>query len=170
MKYYFKENFRLLYADGTLYDEQENPVYQYQNTTLLFPEIELYRDGELVGHVKKNFTLFLREYDIYLGDELADTLGQDFTFFHPELTLERLGWTIKGDFFALDYEIRNAEGTLLCEVNQELFRLTRRYYVNIYDEENEELLVLLVLAINQFDKDLSSSQSSAHTSSHSNGR
>ena len=168
MKYYFKENFRLLYADGALYDEYERPAYEYQNTTLMFPKIELYRDGELVGHVKKNFTLFLRQYDIYLGDELVDTLNQKFTFFRPELTLEQLGWKISGDFFALDYEIRDANGILLCDVNQELFRLTRRYYVDIKDEEYEELLVLLVLAINQFDKDLSNAHASS--SSSNNGR
>ena len=94
MKYYFKENFRLLYADGSLYDENENAVYDYRNTTLLFPDIELYRDGEFIGHVKKNFTIFLREYDIYLGDELVDRLSQELTFFRSELTLQELGWKI----------------------------------------------------------------------------
>ena len=109
MKYYFKENFRLLYADGSLYDENENAVYDYRNTTLLFPDIELYRDGEFIGHVKKNFTIFLREYDIYLGDELVDRLSQELTFFRSELTLQELGWKINGDFFAsMDYADKGA--------------------------------------------------------------
>ena len=39
------------------------------------------------------------------------------------------------------------------------------FYVDIYDEENEVLILLLVLAINQFDKDVAAS--AAASSSHS---
>ena len=58
---------------------------------------------------------------------------------------------------------------MIAEVDQEIFRLTQRFYIDIYDEENEVLIILLVLAINQFDKDVASaaaSSSSSHSSSH----
>lgn len=168
MKYYFKENLRLLYADGQLYDASDNPVYSYANTTLFFPRIELYHHGQMVGHVKKNFTFFLREYDLYIGETMTDTLKQNFTFFKPQLELQRRGWRIDGDFLALHYRIYDRNDNVICEVDQELFRLTRRYYVNIYDESQELLLILLVLAINQFDKDLSAAANSSHQHHHSN--
>ena len=167
MKYYFKENFRLLYADGALYDSHNNPLYTYRNQTLFFPQIDLFRYGEKVGHVKKNFTFFLRQYDIFVKGRMIDTLNQQFTLFRQELQLERLGWTIKGDFLALSYQIYDRNGNMICEVDQELFHLTRQYYVNILDESQEMLIILVVLAINQYDKDLSASSSAAHHS-HSN--
>ena len=167
MKYYFKENFRLLYADGALYDSHNNPVYTYRNQTLFFPQIDLFRYGEKVGHVKKNFTFFLRQYDIFVKERTVDTLNQQFTLFRQELQLERLGWTIKGDFLALSYQIYDRNCNMICEVDQELFHLTRQYYVNILDESQELLIILVVLAINQYDKDLSASSSAAHHS-HSN--
>ncbi|MBQ1521934.1 MAG: hypothetical protein IIZ74_04160 [Erysipelotrichaceae bacterium] len=167
MKYYFKENFRLLYADGALYDSHNNPVYTYRNQTIFFPQIDLFRYGEKVGHVKKNFTFFLRQYDIFVKERMIDTLNQQFTLFRQELQLERLGWTIKGDFLALSYQIYDRNGNMICEVDQELFHLTRQYYVNILDESQEMLIILVVLAINQYDKDLSASSSAAHHS-HSN--
>ncbi|MBQ1341103.1 MAG: hypothetical protein IIY33_01340 [Erysipelotrichaceae bacterium] len=167
MKYYFKENFRLLYADGALYDSHNNPVYTYRNQTIFFPQIDLFRYGEKVGHVKKNFTFFLRQYDIFVKGRMIDTLNQQFTLFRQELQLERLGWTIKGDFLALSYQIYDRNGNMICEVDQELFHLTRQYYVNILDESQEMLIILVVLAINQYDKDLSASSSAAHHS-HSN--
>ena len=169
MKYYFKENFRFLYADGALYDSNNNPVYTYRNQTILFPQIDLYRYGEKVGHVKKNFTFFLNRYDIVLGNRLVDSLQQKFTLFVKELVLERLGWTIRGNFLALNYEIYDANNNIICKVDQELFHLTRHYYVNVMDESQELLIILLVLAINQFDKDLSAAASAAHSHSH-NGR
>ena len=167
MKYYFKENFRLLYADGALYDSHNNPVYTYRNQTIFFPQIDLFRYGEKVGHVKKNFTFFLRQYDIFVKGRMIDTLNQQFTLFRQELQLERLGWTIKGDFLALSYQIYDRNGNMICEVDQELFHLTRQYYVNILDESQEMLIILVVLAINQYDKDLCASSSAAHHS-HSN--
>ena len=167
MKYYFKENFRLLYADGTLYDENQLPVYTYENQTVFLPQIDLYKYGERIGHVKKNFTLILRNYDIVLNNEVVDSLQQQFALFRSELTLQRLGWTVKGDWLALNYQIYDERDTLICEVSQELFRLTRRYYVDVLDESREDLIILLVLAINQYDKDLAAaSSSSAHAGSH----
>ena len=165
MKYYLKENFHLLYADGNIYDENDRAVYRYENTTLMFPQIDLYKNGERVGHVKKNFSWFLRNYDLYLDDVNVDTLQQEFTWFKSELTLERHGWTIKGDFFSWDYQIYDENGDMIADMNQELFRLTKHFTINIFDEDNEELIILLVLAINQFDKDRDSAASSSAAAS-----
>ena len=109
----------------------------------------------------------MRQYDIFVKERTVDTLNQQFTLFRQELQLERLGWTIKGDFLALSYQIYDRNGNMICEVDQELFHLTRQYYVNILDESQELLIILVVLAINQYDKDLSASSSAAHHS-HSN--
>lgn len=160
MKYYFKENFRFLYADGQLYDKHDEEVYKFENVTLLLPQVNLYKYGKKVGHIKQNFTFFLRSYDIYLDDVFIDSLEQEFTFFKPELSLNKLGWSIKGDFFGWDYQIYNERNQLIAEVDEEIFHLTKHYYIDIRDESNEELLILLVLAINQFDKDRDSSSSS----------
>ena len=166
MKYYFRENFRFLYADGALYDSNNNQVYTYENQTIFFPEIDLFRYGEKVGHVKKNFTFFLREYDIFVKDRMVDTLNQQFTLFRQELKLNNLGWTVKGDFMALSYQIYDRNDNVICEVDQELFHFTRHYCINVVDESQELLIILVVLAINQYDKDLSAAHSSsAHSSS-----
>lgn len=165
MKYYFKENFRFLYADGALYDSNNNAVYTYENTTLFLPQINLYRYGEKVGHVKKNFTFLLRNYDIAVNERVVDSLQQQFTFFQQDLRLDNLGWKVKGDFLALNYEIYDANDNMIGEVSQELFHLTRHYCVNVIDESQEIMILLLVLAINQYDKDLSAARSSS--SSHS---
>lgn len=170
MKYYFKENFRLLYADGALYNVNDDPVYTYENTTLFFPQINLYRYGEKVGHVKKNFTFFLRQYDIFVGETKVDSLNQEFTFFRQALSLDNLGWRVEGDWMALNYQIYDRYNRMICEVNQEIFHLTRHYTVNILDESQETMILLLVLAINQYDKDLSAARSSSSSHSHSSHR
>ena len=166
MEYYFKENLHLFYASGQLYDSNDREVYRYENETWLLPETVLYRNGRRVGHVKKNFTFFMNNYDIYVGDRLEDTLQQHFRFFSSELELEKRGWVIKGDFFNLDYEIRDRNDKIICRVTQEVFRMTRRYFIDIRRLEDEEFIILLVLAINQFDKDAAAASSSAANAHH----
>ena len=164
-RFYFKENLHFLYANGQLFDENEEIVYSYENQTLFLPQIDLYKYNEKIGHVQKQFQFFLRRYDLVYKDEEVGSLNQEFSFFKPELYVEGLGFTVRGDFFSLHYEICDEDGVLLARVDQELFHLTPHYYVDIYDEENEELLVLLVIAINQFDKDRSAAASSGAASS-----
>ena len=85
-----------------------------------------------------------------------------------ELQLDRLGWTVKGDFLALSYQIYDRNGNAICYVDQELFHFTRHYYVNVLDESQELLIILVVLAINQYDKDASAAANSGshHSSNH----
>ena len=160
MKYYFKENFHLIYADGQLYDENNDVAYEYENKTIFFPEIDLYKDGEMIGYVKKQFKWFLRSYDIYHHDEYVARINQELSFLKSKLSIDELGWIIDGDFLNLHYEIHDGNN-VLAKVDQELFRLTKRYYIEIFDEDNEELLILTILAINQFDKDSSSAAASS---------
>ncbi|MBQ1288495.1 MAG: hypothetical protein IIY22_08070 [Erysipelotrichaceae bacterium] len=167
MRYYFKENLHFLYADGQLCDENGQTVYSYENQTLFLPRIDLYKFGTKIGHVKKQFTFFLRQYDLIYGGEEVASLNQEFTFFRPELSVDGLGWKVKGDFFALHYSIYNEEDELIASVDQEIFHLTPHYYIDIFDEYNEELIVLLIIAINQFDKDeaAAANSSAGHSSS-----
>ncbi|MBR4471006.1 MAG: hypothetical protein IKS54_06865 [Erysipelotrichaceae bacterium] len=166
MKYYLKENFRLLYADGQLYNEEGDIVYTYENANIILPRIDLFKYGVNIGHIKKKFTWFLSRYDIIYGAEHMGSLQQQLKFIGSEMYIEDLGWTIKGDFLSMNYDIINEDNELIATVDQEIFRLTQRFYVDIYDEDNEELIVLLVLAINQFDKDRkAAASSSAHVHS-----
>jgi uncharacterized protein YxjI len=89
-----------------------------------------------------------------LQDRLVCTIDQEFTFFKPKLSLAQLGWRVEGDWLALDYRIYGPYDNLICEISQELFHLTRHYCVNIIDESEEALVLLVVLAINQYDKDI----------------
>ena len=166
MKYYFRENFHLFYADGQICDQNGRDVYDYNYETIFFPQINLYKNGIRIGEIKKRFSWFMRRYDIYYEGRQVDSIQQQFRWFRSELLLEQLGWKIKGDFWALNYQIYNEKDVLVGEVSQELFRLTRHYYVDIYDAFNEDLIILLVIAINQFDKDQQAASSSAASSHH----
>ena len=168
MKYYLKENFRFLYHDGQLYDETGREVYRFENVTLFLPQIDLYKEGYKIGHIKKNFTFFLKEYDVYYQDRLFCTINQRFTFFNSRMDIGQLGWRIEGDFFSWHYKIYDENDVLIATADQELFRLTQRFYIDILDENREDLIVLLILAINQYDREVAASASASSSGSHNN--
>ena len=154
MRYYLRENIRLFLPDGVLYNEDNEVVYRYENVTFFLPQINIYKNNTKVGHIKRVFTWFLRSYDVYYNDSLIDTISQNFTFLRSKLTLGR-DWKIKGNIFSWAYEIYDEDDKLIARVNQELFRLHRRFFVDIIDEDREEIIILLVIAINQFDREKS---------------
>ena len=159
-KYYFKENFHFLYADGQLYDERENIVYDYQNETLMFPKISLYRHGQYLGHVQKNVSFMLSSFDIYVDGILVDTLQQNFALFRNSLYLKQRNWRVEGSFASLHFQIFNDHDELVAEIDKELFRMTQRYFIEIYDEPREIFIILMILAVNQLVKDNDSAAAS----------
>ena len=169
MKFYLKEKLTFLYAKGEIFDENEEVAYTFKNETLFLPKITLMdRYGEEIGRVEKQFTLFLREYQIYLYDRYIDSIKQQFTFFRHELDFEKIGWKIEGDFLAWNYQIINDNDEIVADVHEEIFHFTKQYSIEVYDERNADLAILIVLAINQFDKDNDAAQASASSSHSSN--
>ncbi|MBR5341210.1 MAG: hypothetical protein IK151_04705 [Erysipelotrichaceae bacterium] len=168
MKFFFEENFRFLYADGQIYDDHQEERYAFANKTLFLPEIRLYKDNENIGYVKRRFTWFLRRYDLYLHDELVAVINQKLTFLRSRMEIEELGWTINSDVLHHRYTISDSEGRKLAIVKQKLLKLTHQYDIEILDDDNEELLILLILAINQFDKDVSSTAAAGAAAANSN--
>ena len=145
-------------------DEEGIDVYTFEADSVLLPTLTLCKYGRGIGELRKKFTMFLSEYDIVLYGECSDTLQQEFTFFKPRLFLMQRGWEVRGDFFAWDYEIVDREGYVLAEVSQELFHLTKHFMVNIYDEDNLDLLILMVLGIYMYDEKRDSNSAASSTS------
>lgn len=155
MKYYLEDNVFLMLVDGHIYDEDGEEAYTFTYPIMNHghPEIDLYRKNEYIGTVKESFRTALRRYDIYYKGDLIDILNQKYTRFCSRMVPKRLGWIIEGDFLARNYLILNENREPLASVRQELFRLIRHFSIDIHDPESESLLILLALAINQFDKE-----------------
>ncbi|MBR0138144.1 MAG: hypothetical protein IJM15_07025 [Erysipelotrichaceae bacterium] len=156
MKYYLKENFHLLVADGQINNQLGETVYTYENEFTFLPKVHLYREGEEIGRVEKAWTFFMMKYDLYLHGKLVDSLTQKMKMFGSRLEFPQLGWHVEGNFTGLNYSIYDEYGNLAAEVDQEILSLTQRFFIDIRQEEYEDLIILLVIAINQFDKDLNS--------------
>ncbi|MCR5222580.1 MAG: hypothetical protein K6D90_06940 [Lachnospiraceae bacterium] len=153
MKYYFKQEITLLFEKGVLYNENEEEVYTFEGKTFLLPELYLYKNSEFIGRIVTKPAFFIQKYEIYLRDELIDTVTEVPTFFNTKLEMENIGLRVKGNFLQFDYDILGGNDRVLAHVQEELLHLTRHYSIEIFDEEQEELLILIILAIFRFAND-----------------
>ena len=139
-----------MYDNGQLYNEDGEIVYTYQNNGAIFPDIDLFKGDELIGQVRWRASL-LHSYDLSYRGEAIGTLDQEFSLTANRLYIDSLGWEVEGNFLAYRFDIYNEE-KLLATLDKELFRMSHHYYIDILDEDYEELLILIIIAINQFNR------------------
>ena len=161
MRYYLEENFRWFKADGQLYNEAGDEVYYYENRGLFLPRIDLYKYDVNIWHVQTRFSWVRAIYDLIYGSETVGTLNSRLQFIRSTLDIEGLGWRVEGDIFSYNFDIINENGIIIAHMDQKIFHMTQHFTIEIFDEDNEELIVLLVLAINQYDKQRKAAASAA---------
>lgn len=102
-------------------------VYIEQELFHLFPVYNLYINGECVATVKKNFTLFGSHFSI------DSSVGN---------------FEVDGEFLSHEFTILK-NGNVVAEISKRWFSFSDTYGVDIYDEENESLILALAIVIDQ---------------------
>ena len=77
--------------------------------------------------------------------------------FHPIhnlMTIEDLGWQVKGEFAAHDYQIMDADENVLATAHRKWFSLHNIYYLDVLDEEKRDLIVAAYIVLEHMLNDL----------------
>ena len=152
MKYYLKERLRFFKDKGILYDEAKNIVYKYDHRRYFSPVIDLYKNDEKIGCVQTEFSLSDPIYTLYYGDKKIGRLEESLIAPVHEFILQGLEWTVKGDMFSMKYDIYDEKGEHLVNVSQQPFDQKLCMCIDIENEEKEELIILCVMAVYQYQK------------------
>ncbi|MBQ7336034.1 MAG: LURP-one-related family protein [Clostridia bacterium] len=148
MKLYIKQHVFTWGDRFSIYDEAGNEKY--------FVEGEVFTLGkklhlmDLVGNelafiYQKLFSFLPRYYINRNGHDLAEVV-KHFTFFSQEYSVEGLGWSVTGDFFAHDYQIAGG-GSLIASVYKEWFTWGDAYAIEINPGIDEIAVLAVVLII-----------------------
>ncbi len=154
MKYYFKEEMRLIYNEGEIFEEESgNLAYTFKNQKMMFPETHLYSyEGEDLGFIQMKMSWVNGKFELYHRGEYIDTIESKFHLLKHELLFRDMGWQITGNFLGMEFQILDEEGNVLADVDEEMWHLTKQYSITVHDERNAELLLLIVLAIYEYDR------------------
>lgn len=146
-KYYINQKFSLR-DRFTILDENQTDVFAAEGKFFtLGKQIKLYTmAGEELLFIKQKVWTILSKFDFYIGDEHLCEMKQEFTFFKKKYTIVTPAWRIKGDVWALNYEILEGD-RVIARIRKKIFSWMDAYEIDIFEEEYTELLLGIVIAI-----------------------
>lgn len=148
MKLYMKQRVFSWGDQFHIVDENGNARYSVQGEVFTFGKklhIFDYAENEVAFIQQKVFS-FLPKYYILRGDAVIAQIIKEFTFFKHVYTVEGLGWTVRGDFFAHDYEVLQGEQTIV-RVSKHWFTWGDSYEIDIANGVDEVNALAVVLVI-----------------------
>ena len=147
MKLLFKQRFFSWFDSYDIYNEAGETVYTVRGQLSWGHCLKIFdaHDRE-IGTVKERIFTFLPQFEMYLGDRYVGCIRKEFTFFKPKFNIDCNGWSIDGDWFEWDYQIRTATGECVATVSKEL-SWTDTYVIDVNDPADALCALMLVLAI-----------------------
>ena len=166
MKLYIKQKVFSWGDKFRIYDEYENDLYYVEGEVFTFGKKLHLSDpsGNELAFIHQKVWSFLPKYFISRnGTDVAQVI-KEFTFFRQEYTVDGLGWTVKGNFWAHEYEI-TGNGQTVATISKHWFTWGDTYEIDIADGIDEVMALCVVLII---DAVIQQSNSGAAAASSSN--
>ena len=152
-------------------DEQERVVYE-SNTK--FPSLHDKTDivdaqGNHVAHIQKKILTLHQRHFITMADGTSFELASELFHLVKDITnIEGLGWQLRGNFLALNFELYDRDESIIAVIGQKMFSIHDKYCIDIYRPEEEDKVVAILITLQHMIKDREAAQSAASSSSSNN--
>ncbi len=148
MKLYIKQKVFSFKDKFSVYDEHGEIKYTAEGEIFSFGKrlhIKDTSDREVI-FIKQRLLTFLPKFEISVFEKPPVEIVKNFTFFKHEYTIPAWDITIKGDFFAHEYEVlRN--GIEIAHLSKEWFTWGDTYAINIADPRDELMALAAILVV-----------------------
>ncbi|WP_303973126.1 LURP-one-related/scramblase family protein [Streptococcus merionis] len=150
----------------TIKDELGLPAYEVTGSFFQIPKTFTIADtqGRLVSKIEKKILTFLPQFTVTLATGQSFTIKKEWTFFKPKYTISGLGMTVQGDFWDMNFTLKQA-GQTIAKIRQEWLRMTSTYQVEVYEDSYADLVTSLVIAID-YVKEQEATAANSSTTSH----
>ena len=153
-------------------DEQENIVYQSRTK---FPSLHDKTDivdsaGNQVAHIERKILTLHERHFITMADGTAFQLSNELWHLVKDISnIEGLGWVLKGNIVGLNFQLYDQNGQIIAVISQKMLSIHDKYCVDIYQPEQERIVVAILVTLQHMMADrAASSASSSFSSSSSN--
>ncbi|VDG19406.1 hypothetical protein [Lactobacillus acidipiscis] [Lactiplantibacillus mudanjiangensis] len=145
-------------------DAAQQPVYQVIGSLFKIPKhFDILDQHEKVVATVTNqpFTL-LPKLQLTIDGRQAATIKKQFTLFKPRYSIDALGMTITGDFWDMNFDVRQGSH-VVGTVAKKWLSFGDQYELTINDYDSELLLVGLVIAIDYVKQQEQAATSNSNT-------
>ena len=153
-------------------DGQEQVVYRAQSKAIsLHDRTEIFdAEGNLVAKMwKKVLTLHERHF-IEMADGTNFQLSNELWHLVKDVTnVEELGWQLRGNIMALNFELYDSDGSIIAVIGQKLFSIHDKYSIDIYKPEHEQKVIAILVTLQHMIRDRENAAAASSSSSSSSG-
>lgn len=155
----------------TITDDDGNVVY---TSSTKFPSLHdrtqvCDENGRVIASIKKKILTLHERHFITMHDGFTFELSNELLHVIKDVTnVVGLGWQIRGNILALNFEIYDEQGNVVAVVGQKLLSIHNKYCVDIYRPDMEMVIVAILIALQHMIHDRAKSSSSGGSGSSSN--
>jgi len=159
---YIKQKVFSLSGKFTVKDQQENDVYYVEGSFMQIPKTFSIMSParEEVALISKKVFSFLPTFFVKVNGREVLTIKKEFSFFKARYTIDAAGIEVQGNWWDMDFQILQ-NGEVIGKVSKEWFSWGDSYRVQILQEEMDDMIIALVVAIDCVKADDQAAASSA---------
>lgn len=154
MKLQMKAKIASIHNKIEVVDEQKRPVYHIQGKIFSIHDVTCLRkaNGEEVATITRKVVSLHNTHLIEMRDGRTIELQSELLHLTKDvLNIEALGWQFVGDIVQHNYRLVDVddEGRLLAQTHRKWVTLHNTYEIEILDEENMDLIVAVLVALDK---------------------
>ena len=154
-------------------NDREEVVYRAESKAIsLHDRTEIFdAEDNLVAKMwKKVLTLHERHF-IEMADGTNFQLSNELWHLIKDVTnVEELGWQLRGNIMALNFELYDADESIIAVIGQKMFSLHDKYCIDIYKPEHEQKVVAILITLQHMIRDRQNAAAASSSSSSSSGK
>lgn len=139
-----------LHSQVNIMDENEQVMYQTSSKVVSIKGKTdvLDMNGNLVAHIEKRPISLHEMHFITMADGREFTLSNELFHLVKDLTnIEELGWQLRGNIMGLNFTLFDANEAPVATIGQKVFSLRNKFSMDIYQPEQEQVVVAIVIAL-----------------------
>ena len=152
-------------------DDREQVVYQASSKFFSLRDKTDITDaaGNQVAHIeRKIFTIHQRHF-VTMADGLQFELSTELLHLIKDVTnIVGLGWQLRGNIIGLNFELYDRDGSVIAVIGQKMLSLHDKYCVDIYQPEQEAVVVAILVTLQHMIRDREAASSSSGSASSGN--
>ena len=151
-------------------DASENVVYTSETKFPSLHDKTTIRDasGNEVAFIKRKLISLHERHFVSMADGTEFQVSNEIMHIVKDITnLEGLGWQLRGNIMALNFQLYDQNDNVIAVFSQKLISIHDKYCVDIYQPQQEKIVVAILITLQHMIKDREAAQSSSSGSSSS---
>ncbi|WP_407272717.1 LURP-one-related/scramblase family protein [Radiobacillus sp. PE A8.2] len=145
---YIKQKVFSLSGKFTVKDQQENDAYYVEGSFMQVPKIFSILDAARneVGLITKKVFSFLPTFFVEVNGQEVLKIKKEFSFLKARYSIDAAGIEVQGNWWDMDFQIVQ-HGEVIGQVSKEWFTWGDSYKVQVFQDEQEQVIIAIVIAI-----------------------